>query len=482
MLLRAWRRVRRHVHALYAMYRLRRVLWMQGVAAIFSVSPAEDVNLTDTGGHSYGNTLQMDIEQVAMPAASKRTQDMIEFMGAAGFIQLHGEWEPVAYCFDTLSMSTLYNEEHVPEPLPEGWRWVSIGGSVKGAGDLSSPSKGRLLIDRFKFTNNGTITELMCSVIKFPKPATIIIGSYTMLEGPRAYDIMPDLQNFRVYVIALGETVRLDWLHKIVARLCMDPIDILSLFGGIEPQIAVLKELGFRVRQCYSVELDGSARATAAALYPEVVHAGECDVGEFKCDMLPDGVDWFAFTGAPPCQAGPQSPTWSTSNYAATQAILQPLRTLHPDMHIVIESIMPHSDNADIRDEWDSILGMQSQRHDALQSGALAKRDRLYWLDNLDLSELRQITHRCPEVVFEKGWTAAARPLPALRPRTANARNPPMASEYGTQRRRPMTANERDRVNPGLKAGSSGTGTEAERNVGNGNAFSADVLWHIART
>ena len=40
---------------------------------------------------------------------------------------------------------------------------------------------------------------------------------------------------------------------------------------------------------------------------------------------------------------------------------------------------------------------------------------------------------------------------------------------------------ERDTINPGLPPGISGGGSAETRNVGNGNAFSADVLWHVMR-
>ncbi len=101
--------------------------------------------------------------------------------------------------------------------------------------------------------------------------------------------------------------------------------------------------------RCYSVELDSAARATSSALYPEVVHSGECDVSEFEVDMLPDGVDWFAVTGAPPCQASSRSPTWSTSNYKSMQGVLQALRALNPDIHTLIEAMVPRGSIAGIR-------------------------------------------------------------------------------------------------------------------------------------
>jgi hypothetical protein len=114
------------------MHRRAWVLQLHSTTAGFSLSPAGDVNLTENAIHSMGPagdvniTEELAIVTSAMPAMSKRTQDMIEFMGAAGFIFINDAWEPVAYCFDTLSMSALYNEDHVPDPLPDGWRWDSI--------------------------------------------------------------------------------------------------------------------------------------------------------------------------------------------------------------------------------------------------------------------------------------------------------------------------------------------------------------------
>jgi len=53
--------------------------------------------------------------------------------------------------------------------------------------------------------------------------------------------------------------------------------------------------------------------------------------------------------------------------------------------------------------------------------------------------------------------------------------------QFGTGARRLATPDERDTINPGLAPGCSGSGDKDARNVGNGNAFSADVLWHIMR-
>jgi hypothetical protein len=281
------------------------------------------------------------------------------------------------------------------------------------------------------------------------------------------------LANLRIYVIALGEIVRLDWLPKVVARLQMAPISILSFFGGIEPQISTLKELGFRIRMCFSVEIDATARATAAALHPEVMHCSETNVLNITYDMLPDNIIWDAVFGAPPFQGE------DTTLMESMQDLIYSASIEH-DMHSFIECIVPHSKQTDIRCDWEQIIGSTAQQHNAIRSGSAANRDRLYWTDT-DLSKLRTITHRCQDVCCDQGWYPETRPIRELMARGVYAANPVRMVCATSGEIRFASADERDRMNPGLAAGSSGSGTQDMRNVGNGNAFSADVLWHVQR-
>lgn len=48
-----------------------------------------------------------------------------EFMASAGFVYCDGRWDQVPMCFDTLSMTCMWNLDAVPKPLPLGWVWIS---------------------------------------------------------------------------------------------------------------------------------------------------------------------------------------------------------------------------------------------------------------------------------------------------------------------------------------------------------------------
>ena len=120
--------------------------------------------------HAYHNhdPPEFDFFEASMATSLVQCPTSMEFLAAAGFIRL-GDWAPVPMCFDTLSMSALFNVDHLPDPLPTGWFWETTGGSVLGAGDHSTPSKGKVVIPEFKYTCSGPIHSITCSVIKLPK-------------------------------------------------------------------------------------------------------------------------------------------------------------------------------------------------------------------------------------------------------------------------------------------------------------------------
>ena len=62
------------------------------------------------------------------------------------------------------------------------------------------------------------------------------------------------------------------------------------------------------------------------------------------------------------------------------------------DFNQLYENVIPHDAIADIREEWDKIIALPSQRHNALDSGSIAIRDRLYWSDSVDFAKLQVVT------------------------------------------------------------------------------------------
>ena len=191
------------------------------------------------------------------------TNHTMEFLASVGhFKDNNGLWIPVAVCYDTLSMSNLFNKEYLPEVLPEGWSWIMKGGNVTGAGDKTVCSEGRLKITDWKYTRARECMPLTCTMVEVPRDAVVVIGSRVMvlptqnkLQQP-GLDIVSDLTNFRMYLVAIKEVVRLDWLPLVTARTQRDPVNILSWYDGLATPYFVLYDLGFKIGMYYAIAND----------------------------------------------------------------------------------------------------------------------------------------------------------------------------------------------------------------------------------
>ena len=241
--------------------------------------------------------------EYALPLSTIKCPTSMEFLASATFIEQGGQWHQYATCYDTLSMSALFNSDHVPDPLPTNWKWENVGGSVSGAGDMSAPSKGKLTIPAIRFNKCGTAVTITCSVIKLPKEVSLVIGSVNMMKERKdiAIDIIPDLANLRIYIISLHEVVRLDWLPRVLKRLKAAPINMLSFFGGLEPTIDVMMGLGFKIGQYISVEKDQYVRQMMSKRHPELTYVKALDIRDVTTAMYPN-CEWYGITGGPPCQ------------------------------------------------------------------------------------------------------------------------------------------------------------------------------------
>jgi hypothetical protein len=425
-----------------------------------------------------------DLNNVVKSAKRFVTNFTAEFMASAGFVYSDGRWDQVPMCFDTLSMTCMWNLDAVPTPLPIGWRWLSKGGNVKGAGDKSTDCAGRLEIERYKFTDLGEEVTLRPAVLKLPRQVVCVIGSKEMMKGDGGFDIFPDLANFRVYIISLNEIVRLDWLPRVISRLKSEPINLLAWYGGLNPEVSVAKELGWRVRLCFTIENDPVARATSSSNHPEVTHCAVLDARQVRAEHLPDGVIWKGVFGGPPCQLSSRrnsKPKMDTALFECMMDVVNVL-LLEQDPHQLYENVVPHEAIAEVVEKWDHITALKSQRHNALDSGSLSQRDRMYWSDCVYFDELCKVEHRCPEVCFEPGWYPESRPVETLLASGDHTDRKVWCVQASTNFRRTANADERDRIIPGLKAGISGKHLDKDvRNIGNGNCFSADVLWHVMR-
>ena len=425
-----------------------------------------------------------DVETAVTSADRFVSKYSAEFLASAGYVKADGVWKQVAQCYDSLSMTTMWNADVLPSPLPNGWKWIARGGSVQGAGNKSTRCEGRLEIQEYKFTNLGTPVTIRPAVLKLPRHVVCVIGSKDMMCADGGLDIIADLANFRVYVISLNEIVRLDWLPRVICRLNSEPQNLLAWYGGLNPEVSIAKDLGWRINVVFNIEIDEVAREISSANHAEVRHCSVVNANLVTIDHLPDGMQWLGVTGGPPCQLSSRRnarPQKDTSLFECMMKVTHSLLE-EQDFNQLYENVIPHDDIADIREEWDEIIALPSQRHNALDSGSVAIRDRLYWSDSVDLAKLQVIRHRCPEVCLRKGWYFEQRPPPHLMASGDRTEHKIWVIQEHTNFRRTAEPDERDRMNPALKAGVSGSGKAAEvRNIGNGNSFSGDVLWHVMR-
>ena len=168
--------------------------WLAGLdTAVSQICDSPSASLVCTSTMSTG-------------ALTKRmlTNHTMEFLAATGFyIGPDGKWTGATQSFDSLSMSNLFNSNHVPDPLPTGWSWLLRGGQVTGAGDKATASDGRLRIDKWKFTWSSEPVQIDCTVIEIPRGATMVIGSRVMVAEQDGLDMMLDLSNYRCYIVKI---------------------------------------------------------------------------------------------------------------------------------------------------------------------------------------------------------------------------------------------------------------------------------------
>ena len=180
-------------------------------------------------------------------------------------------------------MSNLFNAKHVPGPLLTGWSWSFRGGQVTRVGDLATASEGRFRIDKWKFTWSSEPVQIGCTVIKIPRGAIMVIVSRAMAADKDGLDMMLDLSNYRCYIMKLHLTVRLDWLPNILARLILDPINIMPWYGGLEPAYDVLRELGFPIGIYLSIKIFPMVSQTALMRIPDLQHLAALCCG--RCSL-----------------------------------------------------------------------------------------------------------------------------------------------------------------------------------------------------
>ena len=81
-----------------------------------------------------------------------------------------------------------------------------------------------------------------------------------------------DPANYRVYIGSIKETIRLDLLSKVKARIIFEPIGMVSICGGCDPPLGMALNMGSRVEMYLSIERYALTRAVAKDIYSQITH------------------------------------------------------------------------------------------------------------------------------------------------------------------------------------------------------------------
>jgi hypothetical protein len=401
----------------------------------------------------------------------------IEFVASTGFVIQNGDWIPIALatCYDTLSQINMIDSSMVPDILPEGWTWIHTAGRVIGAGATTTRTRGEIVINAFRLTRHGETFPLRCTVLDLPRGAQLVIGAGKMMTQKTGITV--DLPRFRTYAHDYNEVVRMDWLPRVINRLKSSSIDILSICGGLEPQISTLEELGFTVKTCYSIENNSTARSIASCIHRNISYLPEKNVIWTQLDSIPDKTFYAVFCSPPYRRRKGSNQYYIEDNPEMESAldIASHVLGLDPQTNIYFE--VPSKEAADRVSTRLMTTSILSNDIDTV-SPMIQER----WICTHNIQQSSSMTVTDPSTVLDNGWHPKAYPLRNMRP-TSN-KGPTLIQEY-TGIERDATPDERDRMR-GVKAGYTEafglfpTDTET-RNHGNFNMFSADVLWAVCR-
>ena len=119
-----------------------------------------------------------------------------------------------------------------------------------------------------RLVHSGTVKLVCCTVIEFHSVIDILFG----LDYQFTHSCVLDPSNFRVYDRLTKETIRLDYIGKVKARLLSPPISFLSLCNGIATPYGMALNLGSRVHKYFAFEKYELVRAVAKGIYPDITH------------------------------------------------------------------------------------------------------------------------------------------------------------------------------------------------------------------
>jgi hypothetical protein len=287
--------------------------------------------------------------------------------------------------------------------------------------------------------------------------------------------------------------LRLDLISRMIARNDFGPVNLFCLCSGMCSEIPVLIELGFDIVFVHAVEASAATREISGAAFPMIKFSNDGyvennTVYDQECNFSagfagPQCIHWFILRTKPGGYKEPGSSTFTAcaDRLAAEHSRCGCFRLLeivpaHPDLVCDV----PHQER-----ECDGPL----QALNANSVGGPAGRNRRYFIPDVDVSGIERFNHINPDFAADSGWQFRDKPVPAPVARDKNTKSPVILIKYrGNWETRFATADERDRLNPGLASGiSCGYGRlsrvvdDSVRNRCNRNAFSADTIWAITR-
>ena len=418
-----------------------------------------------------------------------------EFLAHASFIDWGDsasdapciKWKQICSIWDSASNTCLIN----PTLIRSHWEWASRDKRmVTGVGGKQTECHGIVIVP-IMTTFAGKVLFVCSTVVNFHPVIDFMYG----LDFQESHYAIFDPHNYRVYLGVLKETIRLDKLRKVKARLNADPIGMVSICGGCDPPLGMALMMGFKVCFYLSVEKYEHTRTVAKGIYPQIVHVEPHDLMEIDIPRLAQriidlNVSKVALTSGCPCTPWSRLSTTPLGfNHPLAQLVTRTaeliglLKAAGILWKVLNETVVPHENLYKDIVHLEHIMGMPYLMHNAMCSGAVASRPRLLGLTGATVADMPKSTHLNPDMVLQSGWHFTKRPVRCLVAVGDTTRSPVIvANHQGVERF--IDADERDRINPGSRAGLS-TGYGAidlslkQRQRITGNAFSNDMLWAV---
>ena len=209
-----------------------------------------------------------------------------EFLAHASFIDWGdsaadapcSKWKQICSIWDSASNTCLIN----PNLIRSHWKWASRAKRlVTGVGGKQTECYGIVIVPIMS-TFAGEILYVCSTVVDFHPIIDFMYG----LDFQESHRAIFDPANYRVYLGALKETIRLDKLRKVRARLNAEPIGMVSICGGCDPPLGMALMMGFKVCFYLSIEKYEHTRSVAKGIYPQIIHVEPHDLMEIDIARL----------------------------------------------------------------------------------------------------------------------------------------------------------------------------------------------------